>query len=66
MNLRKSFKVALAKRNKTQKQLAKELKVTESYISQVINNGSVSIGKLAEICEHLNFKVWEFIQMGEG
>jgi len=65
MNLQKSFDVALAMRGKKQSDLAKEMKVTNSYISQICNNGSLSIRKLAEISERLEFKLWEFIKLGE-
>ena len=65
MNLQKSFNVALAMRGKKQSDLAKEMKVTNSYINQICNNGSLSIRKLAEISERLEFKLWEFIKLGE-
>lgn len=65
MNLQKSFNVALAMRGKKQSDLAKEMKVTNSYINQICNNGSLSIRKLAEISELLEFKLWEFIKLGE-
>lgn len=65
MNLEKSFSVALAMRGKKQSDLAREMHVTRSYINKVCRNGSLSIRKLAELCEHLDFKVWEFIKLGE-
>jgi DNA-binding Xre family transcriptional regulator len=65
MNLEKSFNVALAMRGMKQADLAREMKVTTPYINQVIKNGKLSIRRLAEICERLDFKVWEFVKLGE-
>ncbi len=65
MNLEKSFNVALAKRDMKKKDLAEQMKVTPSYITQVTKDGRLSVGKLQELAEHLNFKVWEFIKLGE-
>ena len=65
MNLEKSFNVALAMRGKKQSDLAKEMKVTNSYINQICKNGSLSIRKLDEVSEHLGFKLWEFVKLGE-
>jgi len=52
-------------RGKKQSDLAKEMKVTNSYINQICKNGSLSIRKLDEVSEHLGFKLWEFIKLGE-
>lgn len=65
MDLKKSFKIALAMRGKKQKELASEMKVTESYISSLCNNGSISVKKIDEMSERLGFKLWEFIKLGE-
>lgn len=65
MNLEKSFNVALAKRDMKKKDLAEQMKVTPSYITQVTKNGALSVAKLQELATALNFKVWEFIKMGE-
>ncbi len=65
MNLQKSFDVALAMRGMKQKDLAAEMKCDESYISRIITSGSTSVRKLQEVCNVLNFKVWEFIKLGE-
>jgi len=65
MNLEKSFNVALAMRGKKQSDLAKEMKVTNSYINQICKNGSLSIRKLDEVSGLLGFKLWEFIKLGD-
>jgi transcriptional regulator with XRE-family HTH domain len=65
MNLEKSFNVALAKRDMKKKDLAKQMKVTPSYITQVTKNGALSVAKLQELAEELGFKVWEFVKLGE-
>lgn len=65
MNLEKSFNVALAKRDMKKKDLAEQMKVTPSYITQVTKDGRLSVAKLQELSESLGFKVWEFIKLGE-
>jgi transcriptional regulator with XRE-family HTH domain len=65
MNLEKSFNIALAKRDMKKKDLAKQMNVTPSYITQVTKDGRLSVSKLQELSEGLGFKVWEFIKLGE-
>ena len=65
MNLELSFNVALAKRGMKKKDLAAQMKVTPSYITQVTKNGALSVTKLQELSEALGFKVWEFIKLGD-
>lgn len=65
MNLEKSFNVALATRDMKKKDLAKQMQVTPSYITQVTKDGRLSVAKLQELAEALGFKVWEFIKLGE-
>ncbi len=65
MNLEKSFNVALATRGMKKKDLAEQMKVTPSYITQVTTNGALSVAKLQELAAELNYKVWEFIKLGE-
>jgi DNA-binding Xre family transcriptional regulator len=65
MNLEMSFNVALAKRNMKKKDLANKLKVTPSYITQVTKNGALSVSKLNELAVALDFKLWEFIKLGD-
>jgi len=65
MNLEKSFNVALATRDMKKKDLAEQMKVTPSYITQVTKNGALSVGKLQELSAALGYKVWEFVKLGE-
>lgn len=65
MDLEKSFDVALANRRMKKKDLAAKMKVTGAYITQVTTNGSLSIRKLSELATALDYKLWEFIKLGE-
>ncbi len=65
MNLEKSFNVALATRDMKKKDLAEQMSVTPSYITQVTKNGALSVGKLEELSKALGYKVWQFIKLGE-
>ncbi len=65
MNLEKSFNVALAKKDMKKKDLAEQMKVTPSYITQVTKDGCLSVSKLQELSQVLGYKVWEFIKLGE-
>jgi len=65
MDLEKSFDVALANRRMKKKDLAAKMKVTPSYITQVTTNGALSVSKLQELAAVLDYKVWEFIKLGE-
>jgi len=65
MNLEKSFNMALASRDMKKKDLAAQMKVTPSYITQVTKDGRLSVAKLQELAEALNYKVWEFIRLGD-
>ncbi len=65
MNLEKSFNVALAKKDMKKKDLAEQMKVTPSYITQVTKDGRLSVSKLQELSQALGYKVWEFIKLGE-
>jgi len=65
MDLKKSFRVALANRDMNQKDLAKAMCCTEAYISQIAKGGHMSVAKLQEVCNVLDYKVWEFIRLGD-
>ena len=65
MNLEKSLNVALATKETNKTELAKKMGVTKTYIPQVVKTGSLSVRKLGELCEALDYKVWEFIKLGE-
>ena len=65
MDLEKSFGMALASKKMKKKDLAAQLKVTPSYITQVTKNGALSVNKLDELAGALGYKLWEFIKLGE-
>ena len=65
MNLEKSFRIALATRGINKSELAVKMKCTGSYITQITRGGSMSVGKLQDVCNELDYKVWEFIKLGE-
>lgn len=65
MDLLKSFDVALANRRMKKKDLAAQMGVTPSYITQVTTNGSLSVSKLQKLSEALGYKLSDFIKLGE-
>ena len=65
MDLQKSFDVALANRRMKKKDLARQMKCTGAYITQITKGGSMSVSKLQDVCSELGYKVWEFIKLGE-
>ena len=65
MNLQKSFRIALATNGMNKQDLAKEMNCTGAYITQITKGGSMSVSKLQDVCSVLNYKVWEFIKLGE-
>lgn len=65
MNLEKSFRIALATKGMTKKDLAIQMKCTAVYITQITKGGSMSVSKLQDVCDELGYKVWEFIKLGE-
>ncbi len=66
MDLQLSLDVALAMRKMKQKDLAAKMECTESYVSKIVSTGSMSVRKVQEVCNALDFKVWEFIKLGES
>ena len=65
MSIQKSFDIALATRGMKKKDLAFKMKCTSTYITQISKGGSMSLSKLAEACEVLDYKVWEFLKLGD-
>jgi transcriptional regulator with XRE-family HTH domain len=65
MDLEKSFRIALATRGMTKQELAKQLNCTGAYITQISKGGTMSVGKLYDVCKALDYKVWEFVKLGE-
>ena len=65
MNLKKSFRMALAERDMSKTDLAVKMKCTGAYITQITKGGSMSVSKLQDVCDLLGYKVWEFIKLGD-
>lgn len=65
MNLEKSFRIALATKGMTKQDLAVKMNCTGAYITQITKGGSMSVSKLQDVCSELEYKVWEFIKLGE-
>lgn len=65
MDIEKSFRIALATKGINKKELAVKMNCTGAYITQITKGGSMSTGKLQDVCSELNYKVWEFIKLGE-
>jgi transcriptional regulator with XRE-family HTH domain len=65
MDLEKSFRIALATKGITKKDLAEKMKCSGSYITQITKGGSMSVSKLQDVCNIIEYKVWEFIKLGE-
>lgn len=65
MNISKSLKIALAIRGLKQIELAKKLNVSKSQISNWCNGQVMRPAATEKICKELNYKVSEFIALGE-
>ena len=63
--LEKSLSVSLAMRGLNQKGLAEKMSCTEGYISKIMVNSRLSVCKLDQVAKALDFKLWEFIKLGE-
>lgn len=65
MNVGKSLKMALAKRDMNQTQLAEKMKCTSIWINRLANSQSASMGTVMLLAEALDMKASEFLAMGE-
>lgn len=65
MNVGKSLKMALAKRDMNQIQLAEKMKCTQVWINRLANSESASMGTVTHLAEALDMKVSEFIALSE-
>lgn len=65
MNVGKSIKVALATRGMTQAELAKRLGLTHTWVSALANKENASTATIQAIAKELDFKVSDFIALGE-
>ena len=65
MSIEKSFNIALATRGMNKSELAKQMNCTGAYVTQISKGGSMSFSKLVEACNALDYKVWEFLKLGD-
>lgn len=65
MDVKKSLKIALAQRSKTQVWLAKQLGVTHQAITKIGATGHSNTRTIDNVCKVLGMKVSEFIALGE-
>ena len=63
--LEKALSVALAMRGMKQKDLAAEMSCTGAYITNIMKGGKLSVAKLEDVASTLDFKLWEFMKLGE-
>lgn len=65
MNAGRSIKVALAKKDMAQKDLAKKMGVSTAYISQLAGREHIGMGTIGLLAEAFNMRVSEFVALGE-
>lgn len=65
MNAGKSLKIALAKREMNQKQLAAKMKVSTAYICRLAAKEKIGMGTVTLLSEAFDMKVSEFVALGE-
>ncbi len=65
MNVGRSLKVALAKRDMSQTQLAKKMNVHVQWVSKLANSETASQATVTGLAEALDMKVSEFVALGE-
>lgn len=65
MNIGKSVRVAMAKRDIKPKELAERMSASRQYIGQLMKAEAVGVGTLSKLCEVFGMKVSEFVALGE-
>lgn len=65
MNVGKSIKVALAMRGMKQIDLARQIEVSEVYMSRIANTQHAGMGTVTKLAAALGMPVSEFIALGE-
>lgn len=65
MNIGKSVRVAMAKRDIKPKELAEKMGASRQYIGQLMKAEAVGTGTLNKLCEVFDMKAGEFITLGE-
>lgn len=65
MNVGKSIKVALAKKEMNQQDLAEKMDVTKPYVSQLAGKAHAGMGTVVILAAAFGMSVSEFIALGE-
>lgn len=65
MNIGKSIKVALAKKEMTQQDLAEKMNVSKPYVSQLAGKAHAGMGTVVLLADAFGMKVSEFVDLGE-
>jgi len=65
MNVGKSIKIALAKRDINQTQLAGKLGFTQVWVNRLANSRTASMTTVETLAQAFNMRVSEFIALGE-
>lgn len=65
MNIGKSIKVALVKKEMSQQDLAEKLKVSKPYVSQLAGKAHAGMGTVVLLADAFDMKVSEFLGLGE-
>ena len=65
MNLKRSIKIALAKRDMTGQALAKKLDMSAQQLGRIVRTGKANTVTLEKISEGLEMSVSELIALGE-
>ena len=65
MKIDKALKIALIKRNLQQKDIADSLIISPAFVSNLANGHSASARMIERIAKALDYKVSEFIALGE-
>ena len=63
--LEKALDISLAMRGMNRKELAVKMSCTGAYITRIMRGGKLSVAKLEEVASALDFKLWEFMKLGE-
>lgn len=65
MNVGKSIKVALVKKEMSQQDLAEKLNVSKPYVSQLAGKAHAGMGTVVLLADAFDMKVSEFVKLGE-
>lgn len=65
MNVGKSVRVAMAKRDIKAKQLCELMGCSRQYVGQLMNGEQAGVGTINKLAEIFGMKVSEFVALGE-